>query len=72
MKCADCKFWRPGEDQMSWGEGVGECRRYAPRPEVDHRDDVSKPIRDFTIWPLTLDDQFCGEFVTALDDPVSP
>lgn len=65
MKCADCKFWK-AKDGGTFDEGTGECRRYAARPVVLD-DDAELPRSPFPAWPLTLDDQFCGEFTNRRD-----
>lgn len=62
MKCVDCKFWKAKEGG-ALDDGVGECRRYAAKPLVA-LDDAELPRSPFVAWPLTLDDQFCGEFVS--------
>lgn len=53
-RCAVCKWWEHEK------EDIGECHRYAPRPEVPlgEVDDWAH----FPVWPLTLLDEFCGEF----------
>lgn len=66
MKCADCKFWK-ARDGRTLDEGIGECRRYAARPLVIADDAAEMPRSPFATWPLTLDDQFCGEFVSRRD-----
>lgn len=63
MKCADCKFWSAKKGDP-WADGVGECRRHAPLP-VLLADEGDHSHSAFVAWPLTLDEQFCGEFVAA-------
>jgi len=63
VKCADCKFW-VARERVALDEGVGECRRYAARPLVIADDAADMPRSPYTAWPLTLDDQFCGDFVS--------
>lgn len=73
MKCGDCRFWRRATEDFAGGaiETLhGECRRYAPRPGSDqlaralNRLDATghtDPRLD-ALWPLTNEDDFCGEF----------
>jgi hypothetical protein len=60
VKCADCKFWK-AKDGGTFDDGVGECRRYAARPLIADDADA-EPKSPFVAWPLTLDDQFCGDY----------
>lgn len=56
--CKDCKFYRTEgfeEEDISYAEDFGECRRYPPkRIEANHS---GFPMVDETWW--------CGEFVKA-------
>ena len=59
MVCGSCKFW----DRRS---GVaGRCRRNAPKPMgwVEGNDDEENIPRVEAVWPVTFDDDFCGEWV---------
>ena len=49
MKCKDCKFW------VYTGNGEGECHLKAPTIQV-----VSIGVK--TVWPETIDEEFCGEW----------
>lgn len=62
MKCADCKFWSARSGGASDG-GTGECRRYAGRPLLI-ANEAQPPRSPFVAWPVTLDGQFCGDFVS--------
>ncbi len=53
MQCGKCMFWRSKE---GYGEGFGECHRYASRPLWGR-----KPP-DIISWPMTHKDDFCGDF----------
>lgn len=45
--CANCAYW------ADLGDGIGQCRRYAPRP---------RSITDTVVWPITEEHDYCGEF----------
>lgn len=47
MSCDRCAWWE------GLGDGIGQCRRYAPRPRTSHAD---------VVWPITEEHEFCGEF----------
>lgn len=60
MQCKTCRFWRKPMDRIS-----GECRRNAPKPIgwVAGNDDEENIPRVEAVWPVTFDDDFCGEWV---------
>ena len=45
--CANCAYW------ADLGDGIGQCRRYAPRPRTS---------TDQVVWPITEEHDYCGEF----------
>lgn len=47
MKCEDCFFYQREQD---W---AGECRRHAPRPQLDC---------EIAVWPIVKADDWCGEY----------
>ena len=51
LKCKDCRWWKP--DPV----GNGECRRYAPQS----RPDALVPERNYTFWPVTEAEDWCGD-----------
>jgi hypothetical protein len=51
--CRVCRFWLAPERSA----GAGHCRRYAPKPNTE-----PIPTQKCTEWPLTLRDDWCGEF----------
>lgn len=56
LKCETCRFWRYLRETEPH-VGIGECRRYAPRPiVVEPRNKGAYPL-----WPLTMFDDACGE-----------
>jgi len=46
--CNRCAWW--GDLGV---DGIGQCRRYAPRPRTGSSD---------VIWPITEEFDYCGEF----------
>jgi len=46
--CAHCAWWAE-----LGGDGIGQCRRYAPRPRTS---------TDQVVWPITEQYEYCGEF----------
>ena len=45
--CCTCQWW------ADLGDGIGQCRRYAPRP---------RSSTDQVVWPVTEEYDFCGEW----------
>jgi len=52
--CKACKFWKQFEDDK------GECHRKAPLPYI-HEPEM-ETLHKVTRWPLTKQNQYCGEF----------
>jgi hypothetical protein len=65
MKCGTCKFWEADPEKPS----LGHCHRYAPkpapRPEIVHRVEGDKSMN--TLWPRTLDEDWCGEWSAQVE-----
>jgi hypothetical protein len=59
MKCKNCKFF---DETYERAEGVGACRRYAPRLVSG----VGTGYEE-RLFPLVVDDDWCGEYVIAED-----
>jgi hypothetical protein len=62
-RCETCRFWdlRIGDSD----EGAGVCRRHAPvaaTPAVNVSQKVEDQTASFPSWPLTLNDEWCGEW----------
>jgi hypothetical protein len=57
-RCERCACWVFIRTEASAGgeERRGECRRYAPAPQLDGRR---------ARWPQTLASEWCGEFTRA-------
>lgn len=47
--CGTCCYW------SQLGDGIGQCRRYAPRPRITTGNDQ-------VTWPITEEYEFCGEW----------
>lgn len=74
--CHTCRYWREnmGSDGQNHGwDGMGLCRRHAPRPVVVDGIGENQPGRlsaeevgdGFTAWPITFGNDWCGEHSTA-------
>jgi hypothetical protein len=48
-------FYAPYDDP----KGLGECRRYAPKPKIGTLEDARTYSPN---WVQMLDDEWCGEF----------
>lgn len=55
ITCSTCAWWAQIDDSE-----LGQCRLHAPRPR-DHN-------RDSTRWPITAEDDWCGEWDNNDDD----
>lgn len=70
MKCGECKFYSATLSRNSALrpiEGVGECRRNAPRGPValawsSGTEDVNYNRAIMSAFPFVPDDDWCGEF----------
>lgn len=70
--CAICRFWRSKLSSISavtYKDGLGECRRYAPRGPVNlawsqSGTDVTHAVL-LAPFPITPFDDWCGEFSKA-------
>jgi hypothetical protein len=56
LECQTCRFWHEIR------KDYGECRRLPPPPIQVRSDDVAATTRLRTLWPVTQDIDFCGEF----------
>jgi len=58
-KCENCRFWQQYE-----GTKMGDCRRYAPRPNADLVKVHGKNESNFRVshWVWTSLDDWCGEW----------
>lgn len=55
--CSTCVFFSPGRPTMR-DRVSGQCRRHAPILDQSE-------LRLRTIWPLVMDDSWCGEHATV-------
>jgi hypothetical protein len=67
-QCISCWFFKPDpdhdEDRAKGDMGNGECRRHAPQiiTARDYRsDEVEEALTEWR-WPITADEEWCGEF----------
>ena len=63
MRCDECRMWYDLEstEQGDDGHESGECRRHAPVSYcISDRESGENNLK--AIWPLTLHDEWCGEF----------
>lgn len=66
IACANCRYFRSGVSQISpvrYKEGLGECRRNAPRGPVHltwgHEKELH--VASMTPFPIVPADDWCGE-----------
>jgi len=52
--CCSCRWW----DATSRREGIGVCRRHAPRPVTDSK---GRAYMAEATWPSTVDSEYCGD-----------
>jgi hypothetical protein len=77
--CSACRFWRRLEqdaDEFGFARdyevpdgSTGVCRRYPPstrRADIDHASSHSWDAARGAYWPVTWDDDWCGEFDAAM------
>ena len=73
MRCDQCKFWRQDftESDPSKQSLGGECRRHSPQPSYDPGPFYDLDDQTFTYfpsWPITDDDDWCGEWQPKTPD----
>lgn len=60
--CQNCRWWSQNDGEQE-ANGMGECRRHAPRPtlrpEWDKNDMLVTPLAYF---PITFGEWFCGDW----------
>ena len=54
-KCAACRFWT----KLIRDDGLGRCRRYPPQQQH---------VPGCWVWPLTHEDDWCGEYQSPSRD----
>lgn len=54
--CKDCIFWDCLQGGSATRAPEGRCRRHAPFPATENME-----VEPATVWPLTFDDDWCGE-----------
>lgn len=64
--CKKCHWWQ--QYSLPWNadhpDNLGECRRYPPQVNGEQQG----------AWPLTLEQEWCGEFspATVQREPIKP
>ena len=59
--CSCCRFW----DRVHTESDVGHCRRHPPQvSEIELIDDVPPAIEILHDWPLTVANNWCGDFMS--------
>lgn len=56
--CETCKYWVCELGKLP--DEMGECRRYAPKPELSDNEEYEGPA--FVNWPVTHLMCWCGEY----------
>ena len=64
-RCETCRFWRQDTDGRESPEGW--CLRHAPRPSLVLKLGVA-PV--YAEWPVTFEDDQCGEYQPRTPLPV--
>jgi hypothetical protein len=66
MTCGTCRWFASRLSEraaMSWGEGMGECRRYAPRgPVMVQANAKGQVIQIASAFAPVPEDDWCGEW----------
>jgi hypothetical protein len=63
-KCGNCRFWRNPHPAAPRSEAmVANCCRNAPAAKIPGR---SSPCSTMTIWPQTLDSEWCGAWAEVV------
>ena len=58
--CGNCEFFDV-DDAEDLSDPEGMCRRHAPRAVLAHDED-GKPLHRFTLFPVVIASEWCGEF----------
>jgi len=61
MYCGECKFWEAEKEQST----LGRCRRHAPKTITNGLSE--KHVAVTTVWPLTTDQDWCGEWSAKVE-----
>jgi hypothetical protein len=55
--CSTCGHWAPCDQK----EGMGQCRRHAPAPELLSLMPLSRITHLLASWPVTASMDYCGD-----------
>lgn len=59
--CSNCSYWLHQPDIHEWG--IGDCKRYAPKPVTRLLNDIEKEVTTF--WPQTAHNDYCGDYAVS-------
>lgn len=62
MSCKDCAWWKRPDSGAFKGSPYGECHGRAPQPRTRQTADNDDDPILLVDWPLTEEDDFCGDF----------
>jgi hypothetical protein len=69
MNCVDCKYWSCYSERR----GYGYCKRRAPSAiqwaQVNPNRSTGQDSDHLSMWPVTSNDDWCGEHVAKPLDP---
>jgi hypothetical protein len=57
-ECADCKFW----GAIGVSKQIGDCQKYPPKAFPPPK---GSDVGVLTVWPMTEEGDWCGEFEAA-------
>ena len=75
MRCDECKFWEPLDDEYDGHDDdkPGKCRRYPPKLDLSEQDkwelsQIGYTYMDYRYWnfPVTEGMEWCGEYSVSL------
>jgi hypothetical protein len=67
--CSCCRFW----ERVHAESDVGQCRRYPPQAsDIETTEDSPAGLAILHDWPLTLANNWCGEFISRVLPFVHP
>jgi len=68
-RCSRCRFW----ERVHAESDVGHCRRFPPQAsDIEPTEDSPPGLAIIHDWPLTLANNWCGEFLSRTFPFVHP